>query len=163
MPGIFERLGSFGTRIINRVIETGRTIAEVVGFLKPLVPDVTDVDVAREYGRVTVEKEYAGGILDLNPHTVIPESLSTPTDIPFKRPFAYKVVVFGRYLKGMVVGGESVGGRFAHEEWDLPVSRELTKEEVVDMAKGRLGKAGGSARMEIFSIEVVAAYFREET
>jgi len=163
MPGIFQSIGSFGKRIIDRAIETGRSILETVGFLKPLVPTVTEEDVGRQYGRVYVEEEYKSDILELNPRTIIPESLHTPTDIPFKRPYAYKVVIFGRYVAGTIRDGVKVGGRFAHEEYDLPTNRLLTKEEVIDMARGRVGKAGGSPIMEVFSIEVVAAYFREET
>lgn len=162
MPGIFQRLGSFAKGIITRVVATGRTIGETVGFLKPLVPTVTESEVAAYYGRVRVEESLKGPILDLNPRTIIPESLHTATDIPFKRPYAYKVVVSGRYLAGQVRDGVKVGGRFAHEEWDLTTNRQLTKEEIEDMARSRLGKVGGSPIMEIASIAVVAAYYREE-
>lgn len=162
MPGIFQSIGHFGQRIIKRAIETGQSILETVGFLKPLVPDVDEPEVARQYGRVFVEEAYKSDILDLNPRSIIPESLHTPTDIPFKRPYAYKAVVFGRYVKGTIRDGVNVGGRFAHEEYDLPTNRQLTKEEAVDMAKGRVGKAGGSPILEVFSIEIVAAYTREE-
>jgi len=163
LPGIFARLGSFGTRVIKRVIETGRTIAETVGFLKPLVESVTELDVARQYGKVAIEETLRSDILDLNPRSVIPGSLYTPTDIPFKRPFAYKVVVFGRFLAGTIRDGKKVGGQFAHEEYDLPTNRQLTKSEIEAMARSRVGKSGGSPILEVFSIEVVSAYFREET
>lgn len=163
MPGIFSRLGSFGQGIIKRVVATGRTILETVGFLKPMVPEVTESEVARQYGRVQVEASFKGPILDLNPRTIIPESLHTPTDIPFKRKYAYKAIAFGRYVAGTIRDGVKVGGRFAREEYDLPTNRQLTKEEAEDMARGRIGKKGGSPIMEVFSIEIVAAYFREET
>lgn len=162
MPGVFRRLGSFAARVVRVVLEKGRTIGETVGFLKPLVPTVTEPEVAKQFGRVAVEEEFKGPILELNPRTVIPESLHTPTDIPFKRPYAYKAIVFGRYVAGTVREGKKVGGRFAHEEYDLPASRALTKEEAEDMARGRVGKKGGTPIMEIFSIEIVAAYYREE-
>lgn len=162
MPGIFSRLGSFAKGIIKRVVETGRSIAETVGFLKPMVPTVTPSEVASAYGRVAVEEKFKGDILELNPRTVIPDSLYTPTDIPFKRPYAYKAIVFGRYIAGTIRAGKKVGGQFAHEEYDLPASRPLTKEEAEDMARGRIGKQGGSPIMEVFSVEIVAAYSREE-
>jgi len=110
---------------------------------------------------VQVQEEYSPGVKALGANTVIPDSLHALTDIPFKRPFAYKVVVFGRYVAGTIRDGVKVGGRFAKEEYDLPTNRKLTKEEVMDMAKGRIGKTGGSSIMEIFSMEVVEAYARE--
>lgn len=163
MPGIFQRIGSFGQRIVKSALSTGRSILETVGFLKPLVPTVTKTQVARQYGRVQVEAALRGPILDLNPRSIIPESLHTATDIPFSRPFAYKVVIFGRYVAGTIRGGKKVGGQFAREEFDLPSNRQLTKEEITDMAMGRLGKKGGTPILEIFSIEVVAAYARDES
>jgi len=163
MPGIFQSIGSFGTRIIRSVVESGRSILETVGFLKPIVPTVTETDVARQYGRVVVEEQYKGAIVDLNAQTVIPQSLHVATDIPFMRPYAYKVIVYGRFAAGTVRDGKKVGGQFGHEEYDLPTNRQLTKEEIVDMARGRIGKKGGTPIIEVLSIEVVAAYFREET
>lgn len=162
MPGIFQRLGGFASSIIARVRQEGRTILETVGFLKPMVPTVTEQEVATQYGRAAVEEQYKGPILDLNPRTVIPPSLHVETDIPFARPWAYKAVVFGRFVAGTIRDGVKVGGRFAHEEYNLTSSRQLTKEEIVDMAKTRIGKKGGSPILEVFSVEVVAAYSREE-
>lgn len=161
MPGIFQSIGHFGKRIISQAIETGRSILETVGFLKPMVPTVTPTEVETQYGRVRLEEKYAPGVIELNPRTIIPESLHVPTDIPFKRPYAYKAVVFGRYVAGTIRDGKKVGGQFAHEEYDLPTNRQLTKEEAADMAQGRISKKGGSPIMEIFSIEIVAAYSRE--
>lgn len=128
-----------------------------------MVPTVTEPEVARAYGKVRIEDALKGPILDLNPRSIIPDSLHIATDIPFMRPYAYKVVAYGRYTAGMVVKGVKVGGRFGHEEWDLTSSRPLTKEEIEDMARSRLGKKGGTPRMEIFNVQAVAAYFREET
>lgn len=162
MPGIFARLGSFARSIITRVIETGRTIAETVGFLKPMVPEVTAAEVAEQYGRVAIEEAHRGAVYALGEHIVIPDSLHVETDIPFKRPYAYKVVAYGRYQAGVERKGRKVGGQFGHEEWDLTTNRQLTKAEIEDMARSRLGKRGGSPIMEVFSVEVVAAYFREE-
>lgn len=161
MPGIFQRLGSFGQRIIKSAISTGRTILETVGFIKPIVPTIDAADVAHDYGQVQVQEEYSPEVKSLGSNTIIPDSLHAPTDIPFKRPFAYKVVVFGRYVAGTIRDGVKVGGRFAKEEYDLPSNRKLTKAEIMDMAKGRLGKKGGSPIMVIFSMQVVEAYSRE--
>lgn len=162
MPGIFQRLGGFASKVISVIREQGRTIGEAVGFLKPMVPTVTEQEVAVQYGRVAVEEQYKGDVVGLNPRSVIPLSLHVETDIPFMRPYAYKAVVFGRFVAGTVRDGKKVGGQFAHEEYNLTTSRQLTKEEIIDMAKGRIGKQGGSPILEIFSIEVVAAYSRED-
>ena len=152
MPGILERFGGWGTRVIQTAISLGRSIAETVGFVRPLAPEVTEAAVTREWGHVSQSQKAEAYILDLPDNEYVPDSLHSIADVPFSRPFAYTVSIYGRDL---------ATGRFARQDYDLTTSRKLTVGEIKDMAGQRIGKTGVSALIDIFSIAVSNAWVRE--
>lgn len=153
MPGILKRLGSWGTSIIKAAIKTGRTIAETVGILKPVKPAFTVTDAPRDWGRVSRSEDASPQIAALKDASMVPEALFSTTDIPWARKYAYTVSIFGRDL---------ATGRFARQDYDMTTSRQLSIGEVKEMAGSRIGKAGISALIDIFDIEVSNAWTREE-
>ena len=153
MPGILERLGSWGKSVITSAIKTGRTIAETVGILKPIEPDFVVTDAERDWGRVSQSEDVSPQIAALKDASMVPDALFSTTDIPWARKFAYTVSVFGRDL---------ATGRFARQDYDLTTSRQLSIGEVKEMAASRIGKAGISALIDIFDMEVSNAWIREE-
>lgn len=152
MAGILERLGSWGKGVVKSALETGRSIAQAVGFARPIAPDVTEPAVAREWGHVSRSEEASQDILDLPDEEYVPDRLHSIADVPFKRPWAYTVSIYGRDL---------ATGRFARQDYDLTTSRKLTIGEVKDMAANRIGRTGVSAIIDIFDVQVSNAWVRE--
>lgn len=152
MPGILERFGSWGKRVVQTAIETGRTIAQTVGFVRPLAPEITPAAVASEWGHVSQSEQAEAAILDLPDNEYVPDRLHSVADVPFTRPYAYTVSIYGRDI---------ATGRFARQDYDLTTSRKLTIGEVKDMAAQRIGKTGVSALIDIFSMAVSNAWVRE--
>lgn len=160
MPGILSRLGSWGKRIIQSAIETGRTIAETVGFVRPLAPEITIPEVTREWGHVSASEQAEAIILDLPDEEYVPDRLHSIADVPFKRPYAYTVSIYGRDLVGQQPGGKGKG-QFIRQDYDLTSSRKLKIGEIKDMAAQRIGSTGVSATTDIFSMEVSNAWVRK--
>ncbi len=152
MPGLLARLGSWGKGIISTAIQTGRTIAQVVGFAKEIAPEITPAAVESEWGHVSRSEQAEALVLDLPDNEYVPDRLHSTTDIPFKRPYAYTVSIYGREL---------ATGRFARQDYDLPASRKLTISEIKDMARQRIGKKGTTEIIDIFNMEVSNAWIRE--
>lgn len=153
MPGILARLGSFGMRVVKSAIETGRTIAEAVGFVRPVAPTVTVADTEREWGHVTRSEEAEPTILALSDTEYVADRLHQVSDIPWRRKYCYTVSVYGRDL---------ATGRFAREDYDMTFSDKMTIGEIKDTAGQRIGKEGTSAAIDIFDVEVSNAWKREE-
>lgn len=153
MPGILARLGSFGMRIVRSAIETGRTLAETVGFVRPIAPTVTIEAAAPEWGHVSRSEEAEPTILAIPDTEYVPDRLHMTFDIPWRRKYCYTVSIYGRDL---------ATGRFAREDYDLTMSKKMTIGEIKDVAGQRIGKAGVSAAIDIFDIEVSNAWEREE-
>ena len=153
MPGILERLGSWGTSIIKSAIETGRGIAETVGILKPTAPEITIPEASTDWGHVSRSEESRPDVLALRNDEQVPDHLYEHSEIPWSRKFAYTVSVYGRDI---------ATGRFARQDYDLTASRKLTIGEVKGMAASRIGQDGTSALINIFSMTVSNAWEREE-
>lgn len=93
---------------------------------------------------------------------IIPEYLHVSTDVPFKRPFAYTVTVSGRSVAGRVgPGGVKVGGRFTRDEFNVTSSKQLTPEQVEQIALRRFGAGGEYPLLTIERMSVTAAMSRE--
>jgi hypothetical protein len=162
MPGILERLGSFGRRIIDVVRETGRSIADAIAIARPIAPEVTEPDVLRDWGKVTRITERESLVASLPKDQAIPDYLYTTSDVPFKRPYAYTVTIQGRAVAGREgPGGIKIGGRFVRDEFNVTASRPLTPEEVEEEAMRRFGAAGAYPLVSIRTLSVTAAMKRE--
>ena len=162
MPGLFERLGSFASRVVKAVRETGKSILEAVNLIRPVAPDITVPDVISDFGQVTRLVEQESVITDLPRDDTIPDYLHTTVDIPFKRPYAYTVVIQGRSVAGRIgPGGEKVGGRFTRDEFNITSNRQLSPQEVVDIGIRRFGAGGSAPLVSIRNISVTAAMSRE--
>jgi len=161
MPGILERLGSFGRSIINTIKNTGRSILEAVHIAKPLAPDITTPAVIQDFATVTRLDQKESLIADLSRSETIPDHLHTQVDIPFKRPFAYTVTVQGRAVAGRVgKDGKKIGGQFTRDEFNITSNRKLTPQEVIDIAYTRFGAAGEYPLVSIRAVSVTAAMNR---
>ena len=158
MPGILERLGSFGSNILKTIRETGRSILEAVNLARPIAPDITVPEVIRDYGQITRITERESLIAGLPGDQLIPDYLHVATDVPFKRPYAYTVSIYGRAVAGRLgPGGEKIGGRFVRDEFNITTSRPMTPDEVEDLAMRRFGAGGEYALVSIYRMSVTAA------
>lgn len=153
MPGILARLGSFGMRVVQSAIQTGRTIAETIGFVRPVAPDVTVAAVEREWGHVSRSEEAEPTILALSDTEYIADRLHMTSDIPWRRKYAYTVSVYGRDL---------ATGRFARQDYDMTFSRKMSIGEIKEATGQRVGKSGTDPVIDIFDMEVSNAWAREE-
>jgi len=141
-------LGSFGRSIISRAIDVGRSIGEVLRIVQPIAPQIEPVSVAREWGQVSRPAGWEERFGLLAPDQAVPVDWFEMSEIPWDKPLAYKVAVYGR---------DKATGRFLHQEYDLTVSRPLTMEEAVDEAEARLGATGTSPTVDIFSVKLIGA------
>lgn len=67
----------------------------------------------------------------------------------------------GRAVAGRVgPEGEKVGGRFTRDEFNITSNRQLSPQEVIDIAYARFGAAGEYALLSIRSVSVTAAMSR---
>ena len=147
-----EGLGSFGTKIWRTVQDIGGTVATALGFgrvagveAEPVPTWHEGYEVAAAAGR---EEDFAA--VELGGY--VPSEWYEASSIPWDKPIAYKVVVYGRDL---------ATGRFAHQELDITVSRPLTAEEAIDECVARVGAEGGSPLFDIFSAKLIGASRRE--
>lgn len=145
------QLGSFATSAISRAIEAGRTIGEFLGIIEPLAPEVSLPEAVHEWGQVQLGTERAEMYAGLAPEATVPRAWFVESDIPWDKPIAYKIAIYGRDL---------TTGRFMSQEYDITVSRPLTTEEVLDETARRIGMTGVSAITEIFSARLVGASTR---
>ena len=162
MPGLFGSLGSFGSRIISLVRETGRSIADAIGLAPKQARDLDTGTVIREFTQVAHIEEQQAAVAGWARNEVIPDYLHTAVDVPFNRPYAYTVTVSGRAVAGRIgPGGEKIGGRFTRDEFNITASRRLSPEEVEAIALRRFGAGGEYPLLSINRISVTAAMSRE--
>ena len=148
LGGLEGFLGSFGRAILSGLQSIGSSIADANGLgrqagLSP-IPEI----VAAEWGQVKVAGERESQFASLRPWESPQHDWFEESDIPWNRPFAYKVAVYGRDL---------ATGRFSHQEYDVTVSRELTVEEITNETRARLGSGGQSPAMEMFDVKLIGA------
>jgi len=155
LPGLIETLGGFGRSAISRAIETGRTIGELLGIIKPLVPEVSVPEVVREWGQVRLAGDREELFGTLAPEVSIPRKLYEVAGPWQQQRYSYEYVLYGRDL---------ATGRFARDYRNLAASRELTPGEVEMYARQAVGRDGESPEFEIFSITLTgAAHIEGET
>lgn len=149
MPGIWKRLGGFGTKVIRTAQQLGRSLGETIGIIKPVAPEVEPMAAARDWGRVRTADALEPQIVALRPDETVPRDLFTISDIPWADKYAYQITIYGRDL---------TTGRFARQKYDMTVSREMTVQEALDEAHRRFGKTGASPLMDVFDVAVTGAW-----
>lgn len=158
MPGLFRTLGSFGSRIIKTVRETGRSIAQAIGLAPKQAVGLEPSAVARDFTQVARLEEQESLVATLPKNDVIPDYLHTYVDIPFKRQYAYTVTVSGRNVAGRIgPGGEKIGGRFTRDSFNITTNRRMTPNEVEAIALRRFGSGGEYPLLSITRLSVTAA------
>lgn len=151
MPGVFERLGSFGKKILEAIQRVGGGGEDVFDAVDPLDLDLDSTTVVREWGHVRTSSQRETAVSSVNLDQQIPRDLHLDRDPPFNRPFAYTVRMFGRDQQG----------RFASKEYNLTFSDRPTSGQILEVAAGRFGVGGEYSEVaEVFDIAVVGAYTR---
>jgi len=162
MPGLLSALGSFGRKIISLVRETRQSIRTAIEYAPKQAGELDTGTVIREFTQVAKLEEQESIIANLPHDETIPGYLHTTTDVPFNRPYAYTVTVSGRAVAGRVgPGGEKIGGRFTRDEFNITASRQLSPEEIEEIALRRFGAGGEYPLLSINRISVTAAMSRE--
>lgn len=149
MPGIWKRLGGYGTKVIRLGQQLGRSLGEVLHLIKPVAPIIEPMAAARDWGRVATADALEPQIAALRPDETVPRDLFTISDIPWADKYAYQISVFGR---------DRATGRFRRQKFDMTVSREMTIEEAIVEAKARFGGYAGSQFSEVWDAAVTGAW-----
>lgn len=147
-----EGLGSLGTRIWRSVLDVGAGLVEAIGFGREAGVEAEPAPTWREGYQVSVAMGREADFSVVEPTAYVPADWYEQSTIPWDKPLAYKVAVFGRDL---------ATGRFARQELDITVSRPLTAAEAVDECVARLGLEGASPLFDIWSAKLVGASRRE--
>jgi len=155
MPGIWRRLGGFGTKVIRTAQQLGRTLGETLHLIKPIAPIVEPMAAARDWGRVAIADALEPQIAALRPDESVPRDLFTISDIPWADRFAYQVTIYGRDAG---ITDPKKRGQFKNQMFDMTVGREMTIEEVIAEAKHRFGGYEGAQMMDIFDVAVTGAW-----
>lgn len=151
MPGILDRFGSFGQKLIRLAQQTGTGVSSLFDVADIVGVDVSSADVTREWGQVRTTTELESAVSAVPLEDYIPKELYVPRDPPFNRPYAYLVRFYGRDLEG----------RFAAKEYNLTFSKEVRPGDIMDVAAERFGVGGEySELMDIYDMSVVTAYTR---
>lgn len=162
MPGLLSTLGSFGKRILETVRETGLSIRQAIGLAPKQARDITPSAVLDDLIQVARLPEKAEVIRTLPRADPIPNYLHDATNIPFNRPYAYEITASGRSVAGRVgAGGEKVGGRFTRDSFNITANRELSQEEIEEIALRRFGAGGKYPLLVIERMSVTGAMIRE--
>jgi len=145
-------LGTVGRAIWKGVLAVGGTVADALGFGRVAGVEAEPVPTWREGREVSIalgrESEFAA----LEPAVFAPQDWYEETAIPWKRPIAYTVAIYGRDL---------ATGRFTREERNITVSRPLTMEEACDYAREQWSVGGVSETFDFISAKVIGALRRE--
>ena len=155
MPGIWQRLGGFGTKVIRSAQALGRSLGETLRLIKPVAPVVEPMAAARDWGRVSTADALEPQIAALRPDESVPRDLYTTSDIPWSDKYAYEVSVYGRNIS---MGHPRTWGQFTRQKFDMTVSRVMNIQEITEEAHRRHGKTGDSPKMVIFSVAVTGAW-----
>lgn len=151
MPGILDRFGSFGEKLIRNLQERGLGIGDLFDVTEPAEIDVSPGDVVKEWGQVRTTTELESAVSSVPLDNYIPGGMYVPRDPPFNRPYAYTVRFYGR----------DVEGRFASKEYNLTFSEEVRPADIMDVAAGRFGVGGEYSELtDVYDMSVVAAYTR---
>lgn len=153
MPSLFERLGGLAERVIERSLDIGRSFADTISMLGERGIDVDAEESAVEWDTIESMLEREPAFADLQDWDTVPQELHETMPIPWQRQYGYKVRIVGRNLETGVV---------EHQDYNLPVSRQLTVAEAIQVAHERVGELGGTPRFEIYDAAVVGAYVRED-
>jgi len=151
--GLGAALGGFGRSIIKRLQEIGQSVASALRLAGVAGVEVEPAAVAHEWGQVRATGERAEMFAVLRPDEVVPEAWYEVTSIPWKRPFGYRIAIYGRDL---------ATGQFASIERNFSYSREYTTGEILDDVRTRMGVEGDSPIFDVWSAKVVAAFSRPE-
>jgi len=149
MPGIWQTLGGFGTKVIRTAQQIGRSLGETLRIIKPVAPIVEPLAAARDWGRVQIADALEPEIAALRPDETVPHSLFTVSDIPWADKYAYQVTIFGR---------DRATGRFKRQVYDMTVSREMTIGEVIEAAKLTFGRCQTAHFREMWDVAVTGAW-----
>lgn len=141
-------LGSFATEIFDAVQSIGGHIADALGLGREAGANPAVEVVEQEWLQAARATDLEPSFTTLKPYDFVPHEWYVDSDIPWNRPFSYKVNLYGRDLDT---------GRFTSQDFDITVSRELTLDEIEDEAISRLGATGESPAIEIFSAKVIGA------
>ncbi len=146
--GLESFLGTFGRGIISGLQAIGGSIADAIGLGREAGVNPALEALTHEWGQVEIAHGREPDFATLRPYETVPRDWFETSDIPWNRPFAYKVSVYGRDLES---------GRFTSQEFDITVSRELTIDEVENETIARLGATGQSPIIEMFKVKVIGA------
>jgi len=144
-------LGAFGRSLIERAQEVGRHFGELLQIVKPVVLTVEPRYAAREWEETWMARQRKETFGTLWPSSYVPADWFEESTIPWKMPVAYKTVVYGKDL---------LTGELRYQEYDIPVSRALTVEEIFDETRARLGMEGETPKFEIYDIKLIGAMRR---
>lgn len=149
MPGIWQRLGGFGTKVIESALQIGRSLGETLRIIKPVAPEIEPMAAARDWGHVQTSDALEPAITALRPDEFVPRDLFVTSEIPWKDKYAYQVTVYGRDL---------ITGRFTRQKFDMTVNTEMSVQGVIDETKSRFGSQGASPILEVFDVAVTGAW-----
>lgn len=149
MPGIWQSIGSFGTKVIRLGQDLGRSLGETLGLIQPIAPFIEPMAAARDWGNVSISDALSPDVAKLRDDQFVPRDLFATSDIPWADKYAYEVAIFGR---------DSSTGQFRRTKFDLTVTREMTIEEIKNHARASLGQGGRYPFSEIFDVAVTGAW-----
>jgi len=154
LRGLGAALGGFGRSLIKRLQEIGQSVASALRLARVAEVEVEPAAVVREWGEVLVAGEREGQFALIPPGGTVPVDWYEMSEIPWDKPIAYTVAVYGRSLRKTK---KYERGQFAHMEFNITVSRPLTMEEVLDEAAAWLTGKDYSPMLDVFSVKVIGA------
>ena len=148
---MLKAFGSYGAKIWQGIKSRAQPIREALKIGRDTGRDLAASDLQREYRKVIKLEGVSEKLAALDPGSYVPGQLWTEAEIPMKRPFGYEVTISGRDL---------ATGRYARTTRRLAFSRELTVEEVLEVADERFSTAGAYPQLDVTHLGRTGAFVR---
>lgn len=146
--GLGNIFGSFASKIISGLQSIGGSIADALHLGRSAGASPVLETVEREWAQAAQAKSAEPSFGGLRPFEFVPHEMFTESEMPWDKPFAYKVNLYGRDINT---------GRFTSQDFDITVSREMTIDEIENETIARIGATGESPAIEIFKARVIGA------
>lgn len=153
-----EGLGSLGTQIWRTILDIGTGLAGALGLGRKAGVEAEPVPTWHEGYQVSVAAGRQEDFSAVESTAYVPVDWYEISTIPWDKPIAYTVAVYGR---SRITTRKYKPGQMARMEFDLTFSRPLTMEEVRDEATAWLTGKDYSPFSEAISITVIGASRRE--
>jgi len=145
--------GALGQNVLYRAQEMGYDFKRFWAAMSSAAPSLSLGHTAKEWRDIYQQTLLEPAFRELDPNSVIPDSLYRQRTILQATPYAYRVHIYGRSLET---------GRYSKEDVFLHTVEPYTSQEAIDTVMGRISETGASPKYDVFTVDVRGAFTRSD-